>query len=254
MSFKHYKLGKLPPKHDSRTLQFANYLTPALLPATPKYYNWSSKVQSWPMMKNDEVGDCTIAATGHMIEVWTANTNKLAIVSDNDIIRAYSDVSGYDPKTGENDNGAVMLDVLKYWRKTGIGGHKINGYIQVQTKNHAHVQAATYLFGSLDIGVALPKTIENQTGPGLKWDVPKQGLHGDGTPGSLGGHAVNIVSYDQTGVLLVTWGALQFATWKFLDAYCDEIYAVLSPDWINAKGKSPSGFNLAQLKDDLKQL
>jgi hypothetical protein len=254
MSFKNFKLGKLPAKFDPKTLQFSNYVEPSLLPSVPKNYNWGKKVKSWTMMKNDEVGNCTIATAGHMIQTWTSNIGKIHVVSDKEVITAYSGVSGYNPKTGDNDNGAVMLDVLKYWKKTGIGEHKITGYVQVQPKNRGHIQAAIYLFGTIDVGISLPASIEQQTGPGLKWDVPKEGLNGDGEPGSLGGHAVNIVSYDSTGVLLVTWGFLQFATWRFVEAYCDEIYAVLSGDWINAKEKSPSGFNLSQLQLNLKDL
>jgi hypothetical protein len=41
-------------------------------------------------------------------------------------------------------------------------------------------------------------------------------------------------------------------SWQFYDAYADEVFAVLSNDWINAKlGVAPSGFNLAALNQDL---
>jgi hypothetical protein len=39
-------------------------------------------------------------------------------------------------------------------------------------------------------------------------------------------------------------------TTAFWRAYVDEAHALLSPDWLTAKG-SPSGFDLDQLKSDL---
>jgi len=44
-------------------------------------------------------------------------------------------------------------------------------------------------------------------------------------------------------------------TWGFLDAYCDEAYAVLSQDWLDAtKHVTPANLDLATLKVDLKQI
>ena len=46
-------------------------------------------------------------------------------------------------------------------------------------------------------------------------------------------------------------------TWGFWAAYCDEAYAILSPDFLkqkNGQTVAPSGFNLAQLQEDLADL
>src|ERR1700739_3300585 len=131
------KLGKLAPRHDVRTLQFANYLTAALPPA-PVSYDWGSKVKQWGMMKNDTVGDCTCAAAGHLIMEWTAETGILVTPTDTQIIKAYSAITGYNPSTGANDNGAVETDVLNYWRQSGIAKHKIGAYVAIETSNHIH--------------------------------------------------------------------------------------------------------------------
>ena len=40
-------------------------------------------------------------------------------------------------------------------------------------------------------------------------------------------------------------------TWNFWNIYCDEAYAVLSPDWIGQAKLAPSGFDLAALEADL---
>ncbi len=244
-----FPLGKLLPRHDSRTLLFASYLQPDKLPPPPTSCYWNAKVGSWPMMGNDKIGDCTCASAGHLIECWSDNAGKPTVPTDAQIISAYSAITGYNPKTGSNDNGAVCLDVLNFWRKTGIAGHRIGAYAAIKPGHHAQIQNAVFLFGGSYIGVALPLSAQNQA----IWDVPTAGLHGRGARGSWGGHAVPVVGYDAGGLIVVTWGQLKKMTWKFWDAYCDEAFAVLSGDWFN-QNKSPSGFNLAALTQDLHQV
>ena len=245
------RLGKQPVRHDSRTFRLERYLDRAQLPPAPAEFAWDQRTKSWGLMLNDSLGDCTIAAAGHLIEEWTADSygGTGHVVSDAQIVKAYSDVTGYNPKTGANDNGAVELDVLNYWRKTGIGSHKIWSYMAVNPLNHDHVRLAAYLFGGLYIGLSLPVSAQ---APGL-WDVPKGGATGNGAPGSWGGHAVPAVRYDAKGLTVVTWGALQSMTWKFWDTYVEEAYAVLGgSDWIKGLTPvAPNGFLLAQLQADL---
>jgi len=252
------KLGKLTARHDPRTLLLATYATPAL-PAPPVQINVAKDVKgSWGMMDNDQIGDCTCAAAGHLLMEWTASAQgKMYTPSDAQIVAAYSAITGYNPKTGANDNGAQELDVLNYWRQQGIAGHKIQAYMALEPSNHTHVMDAVWIFGGCYIGVALPKTAQAQTRNRQTWSVSPQGTGGDGAPGSWGGHAVPVVAYDSRSLTVVTWGALQTMTWGFWAAYCDEAYALLSPDYLKQKGGqtvAPSGFNLQQLQDDLADL
>lgn len=243
------KLGKKPIKVDPRTLQFAKYVT-AALPPSPAYLDLTGKVKTWGMMKNDTIGDCTIAEAGHQEEVWTSQAKgKEYKPTDKSIIKAYSAISGFDPITGANDNGCALLDVLKYWKKYGIGSssHKILAYAQLDPKNHAHVMASVYLFGGVYAGVQLPISAQNQ----IVWDVPPGGPTGHGAPGSWGGHGVPLVGYANL-LTTVTWGELKAMTWPFWDTYFDEAYAVLSQDWMEKNNISPEGFNLQQLLADVK--
>jgi hypothetical protein len=246
-----YKLGKLPARHDPRTFQFAKYLRTSGLPPAPASQEFDSKVASWPMMKNDTVGDCTCAAAGHMIEQWTTYSGTPFTPTDAQVIAAYSAITGYDPATGANDDGANMLDVLNYWRKTGVANHKVMAFAALEPKNHTQIQDALYLFGNVYLGVALPVSAQKQT----VWTVPPGGPVGHGAPGSWGGHCIPIVAYNPRALTVVTWGALKTMTWTFLDTYCDEAYAVLSQDWVNqGTHVNPNNFDLATLKSDLAQL
>jgi hypothetical protein len=150
------KLGKGGARHDPRTLLLASYVTPAL-PAPPVSFDVSLKVKAWGVRDNDQIGDCTCAAAGHLIMEWTANSgNKMVAPTDKQIVAAYSAITGYNPVTGANDNGAQEIDVLNYWRQTGIAGHKIGAYVALEPANHTHVMDSVYIFEGCYIGVQLP--------------------------------------------------------------------------------------------------
>jgi len=147
-----------------------------------------------------------------------------------------------------------MLDVLKYWRKTGIGGDKISAFVQLEPKNDIQAKDAIHIFGNCYIGVALPNfaVVPGTNYLDTPWVVPPQGPVGDAAPNPQNGHCIPAVGYDARNLYVVTWGALKSMSWQFYDAYADETFAVLSGDWINTKlGTSPSGFNMAALKQDL---
>lgn len=242
-SFTRMKLGKQQPKNDPRTLMFAAYKTPDL-PEPPAIVDYFSEVTTWPMFRNDQWGDCTCAAAGHMIETWTAQVGTL-VVPDETVIEQL-----YIPNTGTDDTGRVEIDVLNYWRQNGVGNDKITAYVSVDPDKLDSVRAATWLFGGLYIGIALPKTAQDQD----VWDVVGDGKTGDSQPGSWGGHAVNVVGYDADGLTVITWGATHKMTWAFWSAYIDECYALISSDWVDATTTSPSGFNLYALMGDLKKV
>lgn len=99
-----------PAAADPRTLLMAVYIAPSL-PTPPASFDLTTKVKSpWGTMEDDQIGDCTCAAAGRLIMEWTANAGKKVIVPTDDQIVAA--VTGYNPKTGANDNGAVEIDVL----------------------------------------------------------------------------------------------------------------------------------------------
>lgn len=243
------KLGKKPARHDPRTLRLANYVE-VHLPLAPSSVDYVSKVGAWPMYRNDEIGDCTCAAAAHQIQAWTQYGRSHEIgLSDGAVLQAYERVGGYVPGDPSTDMGAVELDVLKYWRTHGIGGHKIGAFASVHPRSEAYVKDAIYLFGGLYVGVSLPMSAQGQA----VWEVPAGGPFDDGEPGSWGGHAVPILGYDERGLTCITWGAALRMTWDFLSVYCDESYAIFSTDFIRGN-KAPNGFNIQQLIADLAKL
>jgi len=77
------RLGKKPVKHDARTFKLATYINSTQLPAIPDSYIWNTKVPQWGMMLNDKIGDCTIAAAGHLIMGWQ-NDLGMSVLSNPD--------------------------------------------------------------------------------------------------------------------------------------------------------------------------
>lgn len=239
------KLGRLPRKEHPRTLKLSKYT--ASLPEPSKAY-WEYMVSNWPMMKNDTVGCCTCACAGHMIQNWTAHTFGMQVPSDADILAAYSAVSGYDPATGNNDNGAAITDVLSYWQGNGIGGRKILAWAEIDASNIDAVKQAVFLFGGVDIGFNVPQPAMDQFDAGQTWTtIPNSAIEG--------GHSVPVLGYGSAGCTCVTWAKLQPMTWDFFKAYCDEAYAVITSDWLTAARTTPiAGLDLAALQADLAAL
>ena len=238
------RLGKLPVRVDVRTLRVERYLDRAVLPAPPETLDLSDRVTEWPMYANDRIGDCTTAAAGHMIEAWTAEAGGRAIeVPEGAVLTAFDAVKQVDPVSGEE--GAVVVDVLNYWRKLGIGGHRIGAFARVPLHDFELARTAAWLFGGLYVGVDLPLTAQEQP----VWDWTGS-LAGPAKPGSWGGHAIDLVRYAPDSITVVTWGRLQEVTWAFWERYFDEVYAILSTDFL-AGGKAPNGFDLDALRADL---
>jgi hypothetical protein len=256
-----YKLGKQPPPDDLRkkTVNLDKYMDLSQLPAYPANHKWSAKVtKPWGMLLNDNEGDCTCACAGHMILCWDQNVGKgYPVVSDADVQTAYVAVTGwegaaYNPATGANDNGCAILDVLDYWHKIGIGGHKILMNGTISPYNLAAIKAGIYFFGGADIGINLPLAWQNAS----IWDVgPGGSTSGSWTPGSWGGHSVPLVDYSPTDNTCVTWGQLMKITDSAIAAYCDEVHCVISSqDWLNQLKRTPSGLNLAAMERDFGKL
>ncbi len=238
------KLGRKAIKTDSRTLKLARYLT-ATLPPAPPAADSTKGITEWGMMLNDKLGCCTIAAVGHAIQVWSANAATEVTVPDSQVLHYYEKWDGYKPKDPSTDQGGVELDVLNDWQKGGFDKHKLVAFADPAFANLEEIQQSISLFGGVYIGISLPLTAQKQT----VWDVVPGGAP-DTKKGSWGGHAVFVPAYDANGFTCITWGELKTMTVAFWNEYVDEAHALLSSDWLAAKG-SPSGFDMAQLQADL---
>jgi hypothetical protein len=251
------KLGKLAPRHDDRTLQFASYRGTLSPPSLTK--DWRLGQTSWGMMENDNLGDCTVAGCGHGDQIWTKNLAQEYSTPDPIIVDYYCAWCGYVRGDSSTDNGGVEIDILNNWRKYGFGprthhqGHrKLTAYTSVNPLNLTHVKQAISLFGFVYIGLALPISAQQQQ----IWDVDGDPTdkHSFAYPGSWGGHCVVVPAYTEDSLDCITWGQNKTMTNAFWQTYVDEVYALLSPDWIASNGVAASGFDLSTLLADLKDV
>jgi hypothetical protein len=246
-------LGKLPASTD-KTVPTFRWLIDGVpsppvvqLPAPAASIGFFDKVAAWPMLANDRLENCTIAAVGHAVQLWTAANNVPIIPDEPCAIAGYAHATGYDPATGENNNGAVALDILKYWMHTGLpiceagSLDLLDGFAKIQVGDIISIQRAISAFGAVYVGVELPAGADEDFIAGKPWaDLT-------GQPGSLGGHAIILVGFDNEGPVCVTWGRLQWMTWSWWLRYGSEAYALLRREWIGLNGMAPSGLTMAQL-------
>lgn len=253
------QLGKGPARFDARTPRFHHYTHEAMPPA-PDAVDYYKGTTSFGMMLNDQLGCCTISSKGHDIQVCSLNTFGMVTISDATVEQYYSHWDGYIPGKPATDQGGDMQTVLQDWQKQTLAGHELLAFTSLNPLETDNIMKAIELFGTVDIGIQLPITAQQQVGK--VWDVV-----GDPTkdpnsmPGSWGGHDVNCGKYDFTvsnGMFyVITWGMVQPMTLAFLEAYCDELYGLVLKiwrDWAKWPLGTPSGFNLQQLIADGKQL
>lgn len=235
-------LGRIKP--DRRLLatapRLADFLTGDPVVATVGI-DYRGGVKTWGMLGNDRVGNCAEAAALHIAMAQSAVvTGSPLAFTDADAIELYAMVTGYNPATGAGDNGTDLRTLLNFLMTTGYKGVKLLGYCIVDHTNDDEVDAAEKLFGPLLRGIDLPKSAEAQTDSGQVWDlVPWSPI--------LGGHAVASVAKGSGGSTEITWGDEQPATSRFDLAETEELYAPISPLWLNAKGFSPTGANVDAL-------
>lgn len=250
-------LGKSPVKHDPRTLKLKSVF--AMRP-DPVDFDWTRVLpDDLGMMRNDEMGNCTCAGVGHMIQIWTAANGGEVTISDDDVVAAYKAITklvngvAYDPADPSTDTGLALLDVLKYWRTTGIGGHKIGGFAKLDHNDLDEIRAAGHAFGGLYTGAMLP--LSAQAAIGATWT----GGNGQGAdaPGSWGGHCMALVAASSSGsggVKYITWGKRQDADMSWVTECADEMYAIFSSDWVTGAKPAPSGLNILELQSYLANL
>jgi hypothetical protein len=244
------KLGRLP-QHSREThprVMLEDHVNFTKLPKVPSLVDRASKVSSWPMYLNDQLGDCTCAAVGHAIQAFTAYASAEVTIPSNSVLSLYEAVGGYVPGDPSTDQGCNEQDILTYWNKTGVNGHKISAFAEIgDYTNVAKLRQALYLFGTVYLGIQCPASAQEQFENHEPWTY---------VPGSEieGGHAIVLQEAKGSDMSIVTWGALQAMQPSFAEHYIEEAWVIITPDWIAKNGNDIDGFNLASLQADFASL
>lgn len=253
-SYADRKLGLLP-KHTDETahprLKLAEFLTPGY--TVPPVVDYAAQVTSWPVARNDVLGDCTAADACHGIQVWSTYGQGATVTpSDADVVAFYSGSTGYNPVDPSTDRGGNMQDVCNYFLKTGMAGHTIAAFFSVDPAQPDHLRAALWLFGGVSAGFPFPSSAMAQFDAGQPWDVV------DGAT-IEGGHDVLLVGMTAGGnYRVVTWGKVQEVTPAFWAKYMadptsGEAWARVSLEWVRNNG-TPEGLSADAVNAAFQQL
>ena len=241
-----YPLGRQPANPTKPKLRLRRALGER--PTAPLTCDWLSVVPRWNMFSNDQVGCCTCASIGHVaVEVDKNGQLRDLALTDQDILTAYSAISGYDPARPETDVGATLQDALDYWRKTGIAGNTIAAFAWIDAQDLELVRACIATFGAVYTGMWMPASAMDQLDRGQPWTLV-------GRSPILGGHCVPLGAYDEESFTCVTWGQTQRMDVPFYLRYFDEVTCVVDLDWLRSTGLSPAGIDVATLNEDFEIL
>jgi hypothetical protein len=237
-----FKGGRLPHDANPPRLVMENYLTAT--PTPPASADWVAGVKTWPMLLNDQLGDCTVAGAGHIAQqVNWFGRDQNSTPTDADTLAAYEAISGYKPGQPATDVGATLQSALDYWHKTGLGGNKIAAFAQVKATDLATIRMCIARFGSVYCGMWVPQAAMDQFDAGKPWTVAKRSAN-------LGGHCVPLMAYDADNFTCVTWGRAQAMSLAFFKAQFDEVWVPIDLDWLRSNGLSPAGIDTTALNGD----
>jgi hypothetical protein len=263
--------GLKPKQPDKRDFLLSAQTLP---PVPSKPFGHGGTFKDWLMLANgpdptapgkakEGCGDCVWASAAHeTMEALTdagENPQEVAgLFNGKTAVEAYSQFTGYDPKTGEGDNGTEIRDALKQRQKIGIPDllgkrHKIGLYFAVDFTNPAELLVALYYGEGLPCGVAA--TEENmqafnraeQDGQPCVWDKSEGEVDHCiplvGRPGAAGA---------------ATWAALTWAKRIYLtDAFVTggnvgEVWSYLTSERISkVTGREYEGASEAVLEEYL---
>lgn len=172
-----------------------------------------------------------------------------------DALHLYGRVSSFDPaqtaEDGSNptDQGTEPNAAFTLWQHEGIplpdgSVHRIEAFVSLKATDPRQWETGLADFDCLGSGYNLPRTILSQP---QEWTVVDPALEGDSAPGSLGGHEILKVSYDQQRERNYSWTERPLTARSFGPAYCDQLTAFLTADMLNRQGVSETGLNWSRL-------
>jgi hypothetical protein len=211
------------------------------IPTPPPTVDWSkNNTIAYPILGNDQYGDCYYAAVCHGSQTYSANG-----LGSEDSFDASAVVNRYLQIAG-GDNGLADQDIMPEW-KSGIvgpnGPHKILDQMTVPTTDASAILTAIYLYGGLVYTAALLDSWQGAISPGMIWDA-------NGTADPNAGHAMFITGKNDNGLYQVQSWALNppvQLTAAGLAASDPELIVAFSLEWFNKAGVAPNGYSYDQL-------
>lgn len=245
-----YALGRKAYDHSKPNVMLRRLRTEKLSP--PAQSDWWTDAMA-TMALNNKLGCCTMADQAHSVtSLQFYGQAKTIVVPDSEVLKGYSAVSGYDPKTGRNDNGATLQDAYGYARKTGfvVGGvaYKVEAFAQLDAIDSRGVvdwdliKVCMDAFGGASIGMVFPDYAMDDFDAGRVWDYTPRKRYRES-----GGHDVRLVGFGGSGagayVDCATWAAKHRMTIPFAEKFIEEYWVHGERDWQRLDGTVPNGID-----------
>jgi len=201
----------------------------------------------------DGLGDCTCAACGHALQIWSFNALGAMDHIPDKAIEGLYETQGYVPGEPWTDNGANEQSVLTQWLKGGLDGNKLAAFVEIGTENSLNLKSAIWECGVVYNGFNVPAYLQDLEAPGSVWDVPgSSGISASADTTILGGHCTLWPGYAPDGQNIMwtvqSWGYTYYMTPAFVAAYVDEAYCLADALWLTKTGYTVAGKTLTQLE------
>ena len=206
------------------------------------------------MLGNDRYGNCVAVAELRAIEMRRANANGDGWKpTEAQALGLYGSLTGFDPITGQPDNGTDTVVAMTKWCVTGVRVNEQDEdlvfWASVDPTNVQHCQLAAAHTGPVQITLALPDAAQDLT----SW-AKEPGIGPAWAAGSWGCHRVISGKYYGEEFVVRTWGQDVAMHPKFWSSYVIAVDVSLSREWLNTTGVSPAGLDWAALELDMMQL
>lgn len=245
-----FKYG-LKPVTELPKLKLVNYLAPNL-PKPPLTFGHGRLIAPM-MLGNDQVGDCAIAGSIEEIRLLNAERGVTVPFTTATALRNYSDITGYDPRNPDTDQGTDMADLYRYRQHVGIiddagQRHTLSAYVGLTPGNWDELVQALYLFQVAGIGIQCPDYLQDQFAHGGPW-TPLRGRHD-----IVGGHYIPAVARSGNSIDILTWGRSIKMTKAFYQRFSNVAVVHFTDEMLNVNGKTIDGVDRAALLADLNAL
>jgi hypothetical protein len=203
------------------------------------------------MLGNDRFGNCVPVAELRAIQMRRANAGgDQWKPAEAQALGLYGRLTGFNPATGQPDDGTDTAAAMTTWCSTGI---RVNSqdedvplWASVDPANLEHVRLAIAYTGPVQITLALPQAAQD-----LAVWAEAPGFGPAWAARSWGCHRVISGKYDGPEFVVRTWGHDLAVHPKFWSAYVLAVDATLSREWLDTTGLAPSGLDWTALEHDL---
>lgn len=220
-----FKLGLKPTTLPASKLLSIGWRDGVIPPHPPSVDNMTGVTAG--LDDNDHLGDCGPTSADNHGRITTKAYGSELDAAIADVLALYtaSTTPPFNPKTGANDNGVQMPDLLNAMRKVGLGTRKIAAFGLLKDTTPESIRAAIALFGAVLFAVDLQTAQQTQTDQGY-WDY---------SPSSeWGGHAIAAGRYDQANFYVFSWAQTIRVTLGFCAKQLGEIWVPLWPEVVNS--------------------